>query len=724
MNLYNSIALLTLTLALTGAAVAAPEQVTVSATKLHQAAPQDLAVAIDTFGDGELAARNVETLQDLSFAMPNVQIEDLGTARGIANLSIRGIGVNSSIASVDPAVGVFADGVYLGMNAGTLTDLLDTERVTVLRGPQGTLYGHNVTGGAVLVQSRLPTDSFEMRVHAGVESGPDTYGEAAISGPILPGVVQARLALGGHHDDGWLTNRFDGSAFGKNDSYSARFSLRFTPTADFETVLRLEHGAETGDGPAGQNHALFARGSFNFSIDNRGYAKTLWDQIALQTDWRTGRGSFTNIAAWRQVTVAWAADIDSTPAFVFHTRVLNLQSQKSDELRYAFSVGAVEAVAGLYYFDNAVTYIDERNFSPSFRRTGGGRGYFQDYAAFASIDWHWNDAVTLTGGLRFTHEGKHSQISRVRRAADNLDGAAVVPGEGIAGGDIDARTLAFSDTPFFQAWDDFSPRVGVQWRPDTDTNVYASWSRAFRGGGANFRTSSLGLKPRAYDPETVSAFEIGWKQAFGRGHVTAALFHTAVGNMQRETNLADPVSGVQQIVLNAGDATLYGGEIEVQWSPLDALTLSASLGYVHGQYDRVTADLNGDLVVDAADKRMRIPRLAPLSAGASATYAFALAGGTAEMGLSFGHRDASFYNDSNLGRLAAADLLDAHIGYAPDGAPWRVNFYGKNLTDVAMWGGDTTLPASAAFGYSGGALPTFSPLDKGRVIGIAVSAQY
>jgi iron complex outermembrane recepter protein len=722
MKMYNP-ALLCLPALLLSSAAASPEQVTVSASKQHNAAPQDMAATLDLFGENEIAARGVETLQDLSFAMPNVQIEDLGTARGIANLSIRGIGVNSSIASVDPAVGVFADGVYLGINAGTLTDLIDTEAIAVLRGPQGTLYGHNVTGGAVLIQSRLPSQDFEWRFRAGIESGPASFGEAVISGPLLPGVLSARLALGGRHDDGWFTNRYDGSAFGKNDSYGARLSMRFTPSANFEAVLRLEHGDETGDGPAGQNHALFARGSFDFSIDDRGYAKTHWDQITLQTDWRSAFGRITNIAAFRQVTVGWAADVDSTPAFAFHTRVLNLQSQRSDELRYAVDFGAIEALAGLYYFDSALTYIDERNFSPSFRRTGGGQGYFQDIAAFANADWHASGALTFSAGLRFTHERKHSRISRVRRASDDLDGATVVPGEGVAGGDLDARVLNFSDTPFFQAWDDFSPRFGVQWRPDAATNIYASWSRAFRGGGANFRTSSLGLAPRAYNPETVSSFELGWKQAFESGGVNLALFHTSVGNMQRETNLADPVSGVQQVVLNAGNARLYGGEIEAQWSPVTALTLSASLGYVHGQYSRVTADLNGDLVVDAADQHMRIPRLAPLSASAAITYTHLVAGGVADAGLSFGHRDASYYNDSNLGRLAGADVLDAHLAYAPEGQVWRLNLYGKNLTNVATWGGDTTLPASAAFGYSGAALPTFSPLNKGRVIGVTIAAR-
>src|SRR5690606_32811735 len=157
-------------------------------------------------------------------------------------------------------------------------------------------------------------------------------------------------------------------------------------------------------------------------------------------------------------------------------------------------------------------------FAPTFRRTGGGYGKFSTQAAFANVDWRASEALTWSVGLRYTHEEKVSRISRVRRALDDLDGPGViVPGEGVDGGSIDERTLAFSDAPFDQEWDDVSPRVGVQWRPAQDTNIYAYWARAFRGGGANFRTASLGLAPLAYDSEQQSTFEIGWKRDFAEG---------------------------------------------------------------------------------------------------------------------------------------------------------------------------------------------------------------
>lgn len=699
----------------------AEDEIIVTANRRADSTAQDLPLAMNAFGADELRARAVEDLQSLSYAMPNVQLEDIGTARGIANFSIRGVGVNSSIASVDPAVGLFVDGVYYGLNAGSISDLFDIEAIEVLRGPQGVLFGRNVTGGAVLVRTRAPSDAFEAHGRIAVETGPNVLTEAAISGPIAPGLLSGRLAIYHADDDGWFENDFDGSSFGAHETQIYRASLLMTPAAGWSFLLRVEHGHDDGDGPASQNHAIHSRDGFDFAIDNRGYAASDWEQATLEANWRIGDGTVTSISGWRRVEVPWAADIDSTTTFVFHTRVLNLHEQWSQELRYAGAFGRMHLTAGAYYLGQDLLYIDERNFSPTFRRTGGGQGEFRSWSAFGNFDWAATRALTLSAGARYTEEDKDSWISRVRRAADDLDGPSVfVPGEGLDGGSIDTQTLIFSDQPFAQSWADLSPRASAQWRPNAGTNIYAAWSRAFRGGGANFRTSSLGLPPRAYDAEEQTTFEVGWKQDFadGRARLNAALFHNSIENMQRETNQPDPISGVQQIVLNAGDATIRGGEIEARFDVSEALTISAYAGYVDGKYDRLSEDLNGDLAIDDRDYALQIPRLAPWSFGAAAEYEAPLAGGLVQARASYNHRDAAFYNDSNLGRLAEADIIDANLAWSTEDGRWRVSVYGENLLNEATWGGDTVLPPSAAFGYSGGARPTFSPLNKGRVIGV------
>jgi iron complex outermembrane receptor protein len=701
----------------------ADDEIVVTADKRGETRAQDLPMAVNAFGEDELRARNVEDLQSLSYAIPNVQFEDIGTARGVANFAIRGVGINSSIASVDPAVGLFVDGMYVGMNAGAITDAFDLEAIEVLRGPQGVLYGRNVTGGAVLVRTRDPSETFEARGRIAVETGLNVIADASISGPIAPGLLTGRLAVLHSDDDGWFENDRDGSRFGANTTEVVRAALRLTPAANFDATLRVEQGYADGDGPAGQNHALFSRDSFDFAIDNPGYARTDWEQAIFEANWRVGFGDgvITSISAWRDVEMGWAADIDSTPAFVFHTRILNLHRQHSQELRYAGSFGAFDLTAGTYFLDQNLRYFDERNFPTAARRVGGGVGDFTTWAAFANSDWHANDTLTLSAGLRYTREEKDSHISRVRP-----NNAAITGLLGQQGGDLDAQTLNFADAPISQSWDDLSPRLGVQWRPGPGANLYAAWSRAFRSGGANFRTTTLGTPPQTYDAERQSTIEIGWKQDLLYDHLrlNIALFENRIDDMQRETNLPDPISGVQQIVLNAGDAIIRGGEIEARLRLNENFSIAAQAGYLDGEYERVTADLNGDLLVNDADRALDIPRLAPWTYGASLDYEQPLWAGVASARIAYNHRDEAFYNDNNLGRLAEADMVDANLAWEHGSGRWLVSLYGENLLDEPTWGGDTVLPSSPAFGFSGGARPTFSPLNKGRVLGVELRLRY
>ncbi|HYD73090.1 MAG TPA: TonB-dependent receptor plug domain-containing protein, partial [Candidatus Binatia bacterium] len=246
------------------------EEIVVTATKRGDALAQDIPLAITAYSGEQLQALNFQDLQSLTYTMPNVQLEDVGTARGVANFTIRGIGINSSIPSVDPAVGVFVDGVYMGINSGVLADNFDVEAVEVLRGPQGTLYGRNVTGGAVIVRTADPADDLEINGRVAVETGPQYIGDFSISGPLVQDVLSAKFATYYTRDEGWFENDFDGSQFGEGEMQIYRGALRFTPGNNLEAILRLEQGYSDGDGPAAQNHGMFGRDTFDFSVNEPG----------------------------------------------------------------------------------------------------------------------------------------------------------------------------------------------------------------------------------------------------------------------------------------------------------------------------------------------------------------------------------------------------------------------------------------------------------------------
>ncbi len=714
------------------------DEIVVTATKRGDVLAQDVPGALTAFSNEQLEALNFDDLASLTYTMPNVQLEDIGTAPGVANFGIRGIGINSSIPSVDPTVGVFVDGMYYGINAGIVVDTFDLEAIEVLRGPQGTLYGRNVTGGAVLIRTALPDDEFEFTAHTGVETGLDWTADMSVSGPLAPGLLSAKFAVYHSEDDGWFENDFDGSQFGESELNIYRLALRATPTEAIDMILRLEQGFSDSDGPASQNHGFGQdeRGSFDFAIDNPGYAVGDWEQAIFEVnvDVPFGDGTITSIAGWRDYQGFSSSDIDATPAFGFHARAVNLQEQWSEELRYAGTFGPVDVTAGLYWFEQTLLYIEERAIAGgAVFRVGGGDGTFSTEAAFANLDWHVNEALTLSLGARYTQEEKQAQISRIRGSTNDLDGATVVPGELMVGGDIDAQTLNFSDTPFDLSWHDLSPRVGIQWEPTPDTNIYAFWAQGFRAGGVNFRTTTLGSAlvsgaPTAFDPEEQNSFEVGWKQDFmdGRARVNLALFHNTIEDMQRETNVPDP-AGVQQVIVNAGEAVIQGAELEARWAFTDNFLISVQVGYTDGEYNEVTADLDNNGVVDGGDLDQEIPRLAPWTYGASAVYDLELLGGVLSSRISYNHRDASVYNDTNNGLLADADIFDANISFSPGNGNWTFAVYGENLTDEATWGGDTVLPDSPLFGgdgVGGNAPPTFSPLNEGRVIGAEVRVRY
>ena len=241
-----------------GASSSLLEEVTVTARKREENA-QEVPIAISAYTGEQLEALKIRDLRGLSVAMPNVAMDDIGTFRGVANFSIRGLGINSSIPGIDPTVGVFIDGVYLTQNAGVVLDMFDIESIEVLRGPQGTLFGRNVTGGAVLVNTKKPTDEFELSLRGAVDGNPNGDGGTnyylmgAVGGAITDSFA-ARLSVYHNEDDGWFENLATGETFGESSTTIYRPSFIWEPSNDLRLTLRWEHFETDGQGPASQNH--------------------------------------------------------------------------------------------------------------------------------------------------------------------------------------------------------------------------------------------------------------------------------------------------------------------------------------------------------------------------------------------------------------------------------------------------------------------------------------
>lgn len=707
------------------------EEIVVTALKRGPESSQDVPIAVTAFGEAQLEALNVRDLKSLTYTMPNVQLDGIGTAKGTANFTIRGLGINTSVPSIDPTVGVFVDGMYLGITSGVLMDDFDLEGIEVLRGPQGVLFGRNVIGGAVIIRTKRPTNEFEGTFRAGVESGPSWTVDGSVSGPIVKDVLSARISAYYNDDEGWFDNEFDGSNFGASRLLLIRPSLRFTPTSDLELLLRFEHGEGEGDGGVFQNERLFPRGSFRTQANEGGFYDSEWNQAIAEANWKVpfGDGTITGIFGWREFKGRDQVDVDGTQDTTFNLDLLTDQNQRSGELRYAGKFGDFDITTGVYYFQQNLLYIEGRltrfNLAaPPTYRVGGGLGDYDNWAAFASVDWHVTPTVTLNAGVRYTRERKKSDLSRVRAASDSLGGAPGpdVPGEGLVGGDFVTETLNISDPDLNQSWRDVSPRVGIQWEPSDRTQVYAFWTKGFRSGGLNIRHTGLGAPPTQFDSETQRAVELGVKHDFldRRARLNVSLFRSKISGLQRDSNIPDSVLGNVQIISNAGDATVQGVEAEGRFSITSNLLLSFQGGYTHGEYDKITTDLNGNGVVgDPADLRLKIPRLVPWTYGASLVYDLQLGSwGTLSSRGSFNHRDGAFYTVNNVSVLRSADIIDASFTFTPEGGAWSLSLYGTNLTNRATWDSQSQFPNIPALGGNGtGGSTSFNALNKGRVLG-------
>lgn len=724
-------------------AAPALDEIVISATKKeHAENVQDVPIAVTAYDARQLEGQQYQNLTSLAYNMPNVQLDANGTTNATANFSIRGLAVNSSIPSVEPSVGVFVDGVYMGITGGVLFDNFDLDSIEILRGPQGVLFGRNVTAGAVVINTKPPSDTFSVSAHAAVEQDPNVIVDGTITGPLIASVLDGKLAVYRNDDKGWFNNLFDNRRAGANYETIVRPALRLTPLDTLDITLRLEHGEDSGAGTAAQNHGLYSRDSFNYANEDSGHKDSTWDQLFVEASWKVGPGNgrVTNIAGWREFKGWQQGDIDSTgtwligadgqPVPTFDAQFRTTQDQRSEELRYAGDFGAAELTGGLYYFQQTIDYVEQRTLDslllgfppPPFPVTiaGGGVGDNSTTGVFANTDWTLIEGWKLNLGLRYTHEWQKAAVATEVPGGGSISDGTIVP------------TFHGSDS-----WNDVSPRVGLQWQPVPTTHFYALWSKGFRSGGYNFRSTDPTVSPGPTNPEVVNNTEAGWKQelADGRARLNVAVFDEHIDNIQREINLPSATAGVTQEIINAGNARIWGAEMEGLFRATPDLTLSAQAGYTRGYYTKLLFGIDSDPyvginptgAVDAASWHLQLPRLSPRTFGAGASYDLHLgSAGTLTTRVNFNHRDKEYFTDNNAGYFDAVEMLDAGLTWIPADGIISLSLYGKNLLNAVTYGGDTILPPIALFGYGGPGhpLPTFSPLNKGRVIGGEIRVKF
>ena len=672
---------------------------------------QDVPLSITAFDADQLDTLKVRDLGDLTVGISNVGFDEIGTSRGTANFSIRGLGINSSIPTIDPTVGVFVDGVYMGTNAMVLYDAFDLEGIEVLRGPQGVLFGRNVVGGAVLLNTKAPTDRYEARLRTAVEGGgkaPNVYVSGTLNAPLTD-TLRTRFTIYSNQDQGWFENEYDDRAFGAQDTIMLRPVVTWQPLDTLSLTLRYEYQDRDGDGAAVQNTVRFDRRSHDFSVNNDGFLDTRLHVLSTRLDWAValGNGTVTNIFGWRD---AQADALSSVDELASTTAIRNLETllraeQFSNELRYTgVFFDRLQLVTGLYYLTNTSDYHERRKLTddpPGRARVQNGGGLYDvdTLGVFMAGDYDLTNWLTLNTGLRYSREEKGVDVTSI---VLDLTPCNIVHGP--------ACPIDFQDT---ETWTNLSPKVGLSYRYDDDTLIYAHWTRGFRSGGYNLRNTHPDIGPGPFDEEQIDNYELGFKSTIGgRARLSGALFFSQIEDMQREVAFGLPDGGYAQVIRNTANTDIFGLELEGSFVLTQDLMLRAAIGYIDTEYTKVKFDLNRDGVVDRKDKDLEPPR-AP-----TWTYSLGLLH-TLRIGsryrlvsrVNYAYRDKEYNTDSNRGFNRQLKMLKAGVDLHVNDGQWVVGLYGKNLLGQVRHG----------FNGLGGA---FSPLSKGRVYGLELTYHF
>ncbi|MDO8864095.1 TonB-dependent receptor [Haliea sp. E1-2-M8] len=642
------------------------EEVVVSARKKGNAeALQEVPVAITAVSGDMIEQRFFNDLTDLGNIAPNVSLSPVGSMPGTANFFIRGMGVFGSIPSDETTVGVIQDGIYLGVNSGALTNLFDVEAVEVLRGPQGTLFGRNVTGGAVVVNSRRPSADFggSVRGRAG------NFGKYSVDGAVGGSLneqqsVLGRIAAGYQTNDDYFDN-IAGPDRGEGRTRYFRPSVSFHPNSDLSVTLIGEYNQFEGDGVISKNVALTdILDDHQLATDIDGKAEYEVKHLIADVDWSLGGGDLKIIAGWRDTDVEGELDGDGQPNPVpkVHSNDpwKTVQDQVSLEVRYNKQVSAAaELTMGLYYFDQDIEYIESRTLNlgaPVDNNVGAGSVLdHSSYAVFAQTDIAIADNWSLTVGGRYTSEDKDAKIASF----------GLCDGVGLN------CSYDFADE---DSWSFVSANLALKWQISDSAQAYSSWTRSFRSGGYNLRNTRPSI-PGPYDEEQVDALELGFKSDLvgGRVRLNAAVFHNEFTDLQRTIVISDPSSGVRQDKVNAADATIQGIELELSAIISQNFRVDLSGGLIDAQYDKfVGGNTDWDL-----------PNVPKTNGNLTLVYNQTMGEGELETRLSATYTDSQHTTVENtpIIELDSYTVVDGAISYWFPGEALRLSLFGKNLTD-------------------------------------------
>jgi iron complex outermembrane recepter protein len=658
--------------------------VIVTADKTGERDLQAVPAAVSALSNQQLAQREAHTISDLAGLVPSLTFSQ---NTGFAQLTIRGIGTNAIFAGSDPSSAVYVDGVYLARPAAALGEFLDLARVEVLRGPQGTLYGRNVVGGAINLITNLPTNerTFSTRVVLGTLD--TARAEATLSGPIVPGRILASGSVLRGLSDGFVRDLDDpGRPLGATDVVAARGSLRVLLSERSELRLTGDYGYRdpvplfyskvlavkpgfTVDNPADLHDVRTSTPGDSRHTDFGGAAQVIW-RLSPQT-------VLTSLFAARQLDYRFRIDSDISELNLSVANTHEIHHQMSEELTVTSRRARVTWTGGAFLFRD----VDRQPTRSEFLASGlvselDPSVTTRSIAAFGQATVGLGSRFSGTLGLRYSRDDK---------TMDNSGGSMV--------GDSALSSFQYHDSTAATAW---TPKVGLDLQTAANTLVYASATRGFKSGGFNLSATSAG---RGFAPEWAWTYEAGVKTSLLSKRVTlnGAAYFTDYTDLQVQT----PVRPGVVDIANAATATIRGIELESQAHPASAWTVGGHLAWLDARYDQYTAVSPIGAPVDVAGHRLS--NAPEWSGRVWLEYARSVgrAGGLS-LFVDLVRQSTVYFTPMNDGtqRQTPYGVVNATITIRPR-PHWSVGLNARNLTDTGYITGTSSVPPPAIGGRPG-----------------------
>jgi len=683
------------------AAAPAPvlEQITVTAEKRSQSV-QNVGSSISVLSGKELATHNVNNVFDLQYQTPSLTVTpQFGS--GQLEFSIRGVGFEDYASNNAPTVGLYVDEVAFPIPYETDGQIFDVARVEVLRGPQGTLYGRNTTGGAINYVLNKPTQDFTGGLTVQYGRFNSALVEGYLSGSIAPN-LQVRVSGETQQGGAWQHGP-DGQMLGNLDKSSLRALIDWEPT-DTLTIEADLHGSRDRSDALGThlyapNTALLdlgIPGAPVFPVDSN-RDDTVWGTsplfareigispntkpfehvdaggLSLRIDQRTDYGTITDLISYDYAGRREYSDFDASPLALADVYFNTRANVFANELRFTSpSGGRLTYLAGIYYGNQYLT----DNYRGGFDQIYGVDTSVQysqkvnTISGFGQASFKITPALTLTGGLRIEYEERKLLDFGSYFLAD---GAIINPN----------NNVPLQSTSYTKP----SGKIELQYVPFTNDMAYAEISRGVKSGGFttyNDGTPKIGTAP--FLPETIWAYEIGNKLDIpdARLRFNASLFYYQYQNQQIQAAVLNPTTGLVGSIINAPHSHLYGGEIEADWTPIDNFVLSQSAGESIGAFDEfsslVTAiPRNGifyGVYQNRAGEALPFPKL---TLNGSATYKIPFEKYFLTTSVDYSLRTT--YNSlfGSLYNVAGYTLVNAHATFGPNNGKWTLTAYGANI---------------------------------------------